>query len=64
MKDTWEYIQEFIKKFGHFPKDQDELIVCVDYVINHMNEDRYNEGYDDGYKHADYVNDLIDEICQ
>lgn len=35
LRDTWEYIDEFIKKFGRIPKDIDELSVCVDYVIEH-----------------------------
>lgn len=38
-RDTWEYIDEFIKKFRRIPKDIDELSACVDYVINHKSID-------------------------
>ena len=33
LRDTWEYIDEFIKIFGRIPKDIDELSACVDYVM-------------------------------
>lgn len=39
LRDTWEYIDEFIKKFRRIPKDIDELSACVDYVINHKSID-------------------------
>ena len=39
LRDTWEYIDEFIKKFKRVPKDIDELSACVDYVINHKSID-------------------------
>ena len=34
VKDNWEYIQDFIGKLGHFPKDSDELDVLINYVLN------------------------------
>jgi hypothetical protein len=33
VKDNWEYIQDFIGKLGHFPKDSDELDVLINYVL-------------------------------
>ena len=33
VKDNWEYIQDFVKKLGHFPKDSDELDVLINYVL-------------------------------
>ena len=34
VKDNWEYIQDFIGKLGHFPKDSDELDVLINYVLD------------------------------
>ena len=36
IRDTWEYVQEFVEKFGKIPEDQDELVVCVNYVLECM----------------------------
>lgn len=33
IRDLWEYIQEWRKKFGRLPKDADELAACIYYVI-------------------------------
>ena len=33
VRDTWEYLDEFVKKFGRYPKDADEISACIDYVI-------------------------------
>lgn len=42
IRDTWEYVQEFVEKFGKIPEDQDELVVCVNYVLECM-QDNYKE---------------------
>ena len=38
IRDTWEYVQEFVEKFGKIPEDQDELVVCVNYVLECMQD--------------------------
>lgn len=38
IRDTWEYVQEFVEKFGKIPEDQDELVVCVSYVLECMQD--------------------------
>ena len=42
-RDIWEYVNEFIRKFGRIPKDVDELSACVDYVIAHKSIDEKKE---------------------
>ena len=32
-KDNWEFIHEFVEKFGRMPKDEDELNILVKYVL-------------------------------
>ena len=32
-RDIWEYTREWTDKFGRFPKDEDELVACIDYVM-------------------------------
>lgn len=43
LKDTWEYIDEFVKKFGRLPKDIDELSACVDFVIEKHSKYEWSE---------------------
>lgn len=33
IRDTYEYLDEFVGKFGRYPKDADEISACIDYVI-------------------------------
>jgi len=32
-RDNWEFIHEFVEKFGRIPKDEDELNALVEYVL-------------------------------
>lgn len=32
-RDNWEFVHEFVEKFGRIPKDEDELNVLVEYVL-------------------------------
>ena len=36
-RDTWVYVQMWVKKFGRLPKDTDELCACIDFVVKKMN---------------------------
>lgn len=39
--DLWVYIREWNDKFGRLPKDEDELAVCIDYVMKRLKPQRY-----------------------
>lgn len=47
IRDTWEYVQEFVEKFGKIPEDQDELVVCVNYVLECMQGNHQNSTTDE-----------------
>lgn len=55
IRDTWEYVHEFVRKFGRIPTDEDELVSLVDYVIARIpvettNDDNYCENNCKGYQ--------------
>ena len=58
VKDNWEYIQDFINKLGHFPKDSDELDVLINYVLSKKQKFTLNE------KDSIMLNDVINLIEQ
>lgn len=33
IRDIWEYVEEWRKKFGRLPKDTDELVACINYIM-------------------------------
>ena len=47
LRDTWEYLDEFIEKFGRLPKDCDELSACIDYVIKRHPKEKHEWSEED-----------------
>lgn len=42
-RDLWEYVREWTDKFGRFPKDEDELAACIDYVMKRQKPIEWSE---------------------
>ena len=42
-KDNWEFVHEFVEKFGRIPKDEDELNVLVEYVLKRQKPSTWSE---------------------
>ena len=57
---AWELIHEFVEKFGRIPKNEDELNVLVDYVLDKLASQCSNE---DKFR-FDLLNAVCDDILE
>ena len=42
-RDNWEFVHEFVEKFGRMPKDEDELNSLVEYVVKRQKPNTWSE---------------------